>query len=115
MRRRWPSVRELLRGRATAAGPDLGAFVDAAFQPLLAVSRDGTIQRANQRIAEMFGYEASELVGRNLEMLLPERFRGRLVGYLKAYFAEPAERPMGSGRDLAGLRKDGTEFPAEVG
>jgi PAS domain S-box-containing protein len=63
----------------------------------------------------MFGYDRSELVGQPLEILLPERYRSGHVGHRTSYFQEPKLRTMGAGMDLIGLRKDGSEFPVEVG
>lgn len=93
----------------------LRSYLEAASQGILAVSSDGLIQMVNRRMEEMFGYDRSELIGQPLEILLPERFHGRHVGLRAGYFADPRVRPMGVGFDLAGRRKDGTEFPVEIG
>jgi PAS domain S-box-containing protein len=89
-------------------------YFETAFQPLIAVSRDGTIQLVNQRTADLFGYSVAELKGRTVEILLPERYRAAHSGHLARYFEAPSERPMGIGRDLTGARKDGSEFPVEI-
>src|SRR5204862_7581173 len=60
-------------------------------------------------------YSLSELIGSNIETLIPERFRDRHGGYRKGFHSQPSSRAMGTGRDLFGRRKDGSEFPAEVG
>jgi hypothetical protein len=62
----------------------------------------------------MFGYDHDELLGQTLEVLLPERIRAMHREHRAGYFAGPRIRPMGSGLDLAGRRKDGTEFPVEI-
>jgi PAS domain S-box-containing protein len=98
-----------------AGDAKLRAFFDAASQPIVVVSGDGRIVLVNQRTAEMFGYQESELMGQPLEILLPERYRSAHVQHRKSYFAEPEVRSMGVGLDLAGRRKDGSEFPVEVG
>jgi PAS domain S-box-containing protein len=97
------------------ANAQLRSYLEAASQGILAVSSDGLIQLVNRRTEEMFGYERSELIGQPLEILLPERYHSRHVGLRTGYFAEPRLRAMGAGVDLAGRRKDGTEFPVEIG
>jgi len=81
---------------------------------VLVISRDGLIVSANAHAERLFGYSRNELAGVALERLVPERYRdrhGRLVG---GFFAEPEPRPMGMGRELHGLKRDGKEFPVEI-
>jgi PAS domain S-box-containing protein len=93
----------------------LHSYLEAASQAIVAVDARGRIQLANGRTVEMFGYTREELLGENLEMLLPERYRGSHAGHRAEYFIEPRVRTMGIGLDLVGRRKDGTEFPVEIG
>jgi PAS domain S-box-containing protein len=93
----------------------LRSYLEAASQGILSVSSDGLIQMVNHRTEEMFGYDRAELIGQPLGILLPERYRSRHVGFRAAYFAEPRVRPMGARSDLLGRRKDGSEFPVEIG
>jgi PAS domain S-box-containing protein len=93
----------------------LRSYFEAASQAILAVSPDGRIRLVNRRTEEMFGYERSELLDQELELLLPDRYRTSHVGRRAEYFAEPRVRAMGAGMNLAGRRKDGTEFPVEIG
>jgi PAS domain S-box-containing protein len=74
----------------------------------------GQIQFVNLQAENLFGYQGSELIGRSIEVLIPERFHGAHVGHRTKYVNEPSFRPMGSGRDLFGRRKDGTEIAIEV-
>lgn len=89
--------------------------VETAPGGIVAVDRTGAIVLINERIVTLFGYSREELIGAPVDILLPERFRGGHVAHREAYFANPIARPMGMGRDLAARRKDGTEFPVEIG
>src|SRR6266404_2025098 len=89
--------------------------IDAAPNAMIMVDSAGVISFANAPAATVFGYSLSELIGRHIETLIPERFRDRHVGYRDGFLSEPSTRAMGAGRDLFGRRKDGSEFPVEVG
>jgi two-component system, LuxR family, sensor kinase FixL len=89
--------------------------LDAAPNAMIMVDSAGVISFANAPAATVFGYALSELIGRSIETLIPERFRDRHAGYRKDFHSEPSSRAMGAGRDLFGRRKDGSEFPVEVG
>ncbi len=89
--------------------------LDAAPNAMIMVDSAGVISFANVPAGTVFGYSLSELIGRHIETLIPERFRDRHAGYRKGFLSEPSSRAMGAGRDLFGRRKDGSEFPVEVG
>jgi PAS domain S-box-containing protein len=97
-------------------------LMEARFRDLLESTPDGIVMTdptghiviANNEAEKLFGYDANELRGMTVEQLLPERFRSAHVGHRSGYFAQPRKRAMGSGLDLRGLRKDGTEFPIEI-
>jgi two-component system sensor kinase FixL len=89
--------------------------LDAAPNAMIMVDPAGVINFANAPAATIFGYSLNELIGCPIETLIPERFRDRHPGYRKDFLAEPSSRAMGAGRDLFGCRKDGSEFPVEVG
>jgi PAS domain S-box-containing protein len=90
------------------------ALLESAAQAIIAIDRDGRIVLANRKAEEMFGYAREELLGSPVDMLLPESLRSVHGREREEYFAQPHIRPMGVGMDLAGRRKDASEFPVEV-
>jgi PAS domain S-box-containing protein len=89
--------------------------LEAAPTGMLMVDRAGRISLVNAQAERMFGYSRQELIGQSVDMLVPERFRASHPGHRTRFLHEPTARLMGQGRDLYGLRKDGTEFAVEVG
>jgi PAS domain S-box-containing protein len=110
MRDKPPAATSLL-----ATNDLLRQLVQGAPVAIVAVDQLGQILYANSKLAEMFGYEVAELAEHSLEVLLPERYRDDHRIYRAYYGENPHVRPMGSGLDLAGRHKDGSEFPIEVG
>jgi two-component system, LuxR family, sensor kinase FixL len=90
-------------------------IIECAPNAMIMIGRSGVIVMVNAEAERIFGYPQSELLGRSVEMLIPERFRAAHIGMRTEYFDELRARPMGAGRDLYGLRKDGSEFPVEIG
>ena len=89
--------------------------VEAAPNAMVMINQDGLIEMLNAQAERVFGYERQELLGKPIEMLVPERFRKAHPGLRGSFFSNPVSRPMGVGRDLYGLKKDGSEFPIEIG
>jgi PAS domain S-box-containing protein len=86
------------------------------FSPdgILVTDGQGVIREANPRVAELFGYGRDELIGQPIEILVPQRFRGRHPQHRENYAAHPRARQMGAAMNLWGLRKDGSEFPVDI-
>jgi PAS domain S-box-containing protein len=89
--------------------------VEAAPSAMVMINGAGRIEMVNAQAEQVFGYSRQEMLGQAVEMLVPERFRGHHPRLRGSFFADPNARPMGAGRDLFGLKKDGTEFPVEIG
>ncbi len=95
--------------------PDLAARVlDAAPDAMIVIDASGHIRFANRQVSVLFGYEHDELIGRNAELLMPERFRQRHMGHRESYANQVRVRPMGVGLELFGRQRDGKEFPVEI-
>ncbi len=90
------------------------AVLEAAPEAMVIVNKDGRIVLVNAQTQKLFGYGREELLGKPVEMLVPQRFRGAHPAHRTGYFAKPTARPMGAGLDLYGQRKDGSEFQIEI-
>ncbi|MCE9565597.1 MAG: PAS domain S-box protein [Planctomycetes bacterium] len=89
-------------------------LLESAPDAILLVDSSGRIVLVNTQTERLFGYTRDELLGQAVELLVPERVRGNHPAHRTAYASEPRVRSMGEGRELYGLRKDGTEFPVEI-
>jgi PAS domain S-box-containing protein len=89
-------------------------LIAASPDALLAVDADGLIVFANHRCDDVFGWASDELCGRAVEVLIPSRQAEQHAAHRRAYLRHPSPRPMGAGLQLRGLRKDGSEFPADI-
>jgi PAS domain S-box-containing protein len=89
--------------------------VEYAPNAMILISASGLMEMVNAQTEIIFGYARSELLGQPIEMLVPERFRKGHPGLRGSFSQNPNPRPMGPGRDLFALRKDGSEFPVEIG
>ncbi len=89
--------------------------VEAAPNAMVMINGAGEIVMVNAQTERIFGYPRAELLGQSVEILVPEQFRHHHLAMRAAFFADPRPRPMGAGRDLYGRKKDGSEFPVEIG
>jgi len=99
----------------SASGDDIfGALVESSPDGIVLTDEFGRILLVNRQTEELFGYDRSDLLGRSVDELLPERFQQLHRAHRTRYWAEPRTRPMGTGLELVGRRRDGTEFPVEI-
>ena len=89
-------------------------FFEFAPDAIVVVDGKGRIVRINAAAEAMFGYSRDELLERDIEVLVPERFRERHVEYRNEYFSNPRPRSLGKGLNLSGERRDGSEFSVDI-
>jgi len=97
------------------AGQRFKLAVESAPNAMVMSDQKGKIVLVNSQATKMFCYKKEELVGQLVEVLVPQRFRSGHPGHRSGFSVQPQARPMGAGRDLYAVRKDGSEFPVEIG
>jgi PAS domain S-box-containing protein len=107
---KWESLQALKKSEER-----FRTLVESSPNAILLTASDGTITQLNSQAQAMFGYSPDELLRKPIEILIPERFRSHHPAFRAQFNAEPRQRPMGAGRDLFAIRKDGSEFPVEIG
>jgi PAS domain S-box-containing protein len=100
---------------APPADDRFARLIETSTIAVVAAGPTGVMEIVNRAAERMFGYDRQELLGRPLEILMPERFRHGHLNLRDRFFANKSSRAMGEGRELFGVRKDGTEFPLEIG
>ena len=89
-------------------------LLESAPDAVVIVDSAGQVQLVNAQTERLFGYSRGEIIGKPVELLMPQRFHGQHVGHRLHYADSPRPREMGLGLELSGRRKDGTEFPVEI-
>lgn len=127
MKSRYDHVTSFKQPVDSAARKSIDAVIDKFFEDettsiliesfaeaFLVINERSIVMLVNRRFVDLFGYAKEEIVGQQLNLIIPERFRSLHTEHTRNYFASPHVRPMGQGLELKGLKKDGTEFPVEV-
>jgi PAS domain S-box-containing protein len=104
----------MLKNAAISSDLVFRTLVESAPDGIVIVNNEGRIVLVNAQTEKMFGHSRQELLNQPIEMLIPERLRGKHRGQRAGFMGSPGLRPMGAGLDLYGLRRDGTEFPIEI-
>lgn len=113
----WVHIQEeqsIMKAELKASERRFRKILEAAPDAMVIVGADGIIQLSNAQTENLFGYSQNEIIGQNVEMLMPGRFAGTHQQHRSGYIANPKTRQMGEGKELKGRHKSGCEFPVEI-
>lgn len=108
-----PSIAEL-QDALKASEQRAAAIVETAVNAIITMDENCIIETANSATERLFGYHRSEIIGRNIRMLMPQPYRDRHDSYVQNYLRTGVRRIIGIGREAVALRKDGTVFPIDL-
>jgi PAS domain S-box-containing protein len=108
------TIRTDINGAVTSTGDRFEQLLEFAPDAVVGVGREGRIEFVNSQVEQIFGFRRDELIGEQIEKLIPERFHPVHEGHRTGYFGNPRTRSMGAGLELYARRKDGSEFPCEI-
>lgn len=103
------------KARAKRSEERLRRVIESTVSGIIMTDAEGRIELVNTSVETMFGYNPGELLGKPIEILVPDSYRAHHPAFRVGFIQEPRQRAMGAGRDLYGQRKDGSQFPVEIG
>jgi two-component system, LuxR family, sensor kinase FixL len=110
------AMREDASDRALREGAErMRAVLETVIEGIITIDERGVVEAINPAACRLFGYERDEVVGRNVKILMPEPYQGEHDGYLRNYLETGQAKIIGIGREVSGLRKDGSVFPLQLG
>jgi PAS domain S-box-containing protein len=108
------SVKDRIADDNINSADRLAVVLSTAVDGVMIINAEGLVEVYNPACEKLFGYDAGEVIGRNVKMLMPEPYRGGHDGYMRNYLETGDRKIIGIGREVTGRRKDGSTFPMEL-